>query len=727
MCRKNKISCLLICAAFISILLSAGLIFIPAVDADQQQQQIPSKEPIIVNGDSVEYFQEQKRVVGTGNISITYKDVTLTCDTVTVYLDTREAIAEGNVKITQKSAYFTGEKINYNFDTKKGTIINGNVNARPFYGKTQKAEKAANKDIFTLQRGYITTCDFEKPHYRLQARRVEIYLNDKVIAKHILLFVGNVPVAYLPYYAQSLKDKKTHITVMPGQSKDWGYYLLTAYRYNLTDNSRGDILLDYRSKKGLAYGVNHYYDTKKVGDGAFKFYYTDENNNLAYEKTGEEKRRYRFQYRHKWDMKDQDTVATVEFNKLSDKDVIKDYFYNEYEELGAEPDNYISFVTSKEDYTTQLLLRKRFDNFYTVVERLPEYKIDIFNHKIGNTSFYYTGSASGAYLNKTFDSTTTSQGDYNSVRFDVFNQLSYNARLLKALNVTPYAGIRETYYSKNKWGDPNKIRTVFNAGADASIKFYKIYDAQTNFLGLDINKLRHIITPTASYFYVHPPTISPDNLNQFDEIDAIDKQNGVTLALENRLQTKRMYGDGMRSVDLATFIISTDYMFRLEKNSLALKTNKFESIDMKLELIPYSWAYMLADMSIDPKRYVIQSGSIDLVATGGEKWSLGISYRYEDTTGGISNLVTLDVMYKLNEKWKIRAYERFNLEKQSIEEQEYTIYRDLHCWVLELTWDIKSLSDQALWLVMRLKAFPEYPIGFKRTYSHPRFGEAGGQ
>ena len=67
--------------------------------------------------------------------------------------------------------------------------------------------------------------------------------------------------------------------------------------------------------------------------------------------------RYRWQVRHRWDMgRDTDTVATLEFNKMSDGDVIKDYFYNEFEELGATPDNYISFVTQKESYTTQFLI-----------------------------------------------------------------------------------------------------------------------------------------------------------------------------------------------------------------------------------------------------------------------------------------------------------------------------------------------------------------------------------
>ena len=106
---------------------------------------------------------------------------------------------------------------------------------------------------------------------------------------------------------------------------------------------------------------------------------------------------------------------------------------------------------------------------------------------------------------------------------------------------------------------------------DASVKFYKIYNVTSNFMGLDINGLRHIITPTASYNYAHQPTISKNNLNQFDEIDALTSQNGVLLGLENRLQTKRLDEEGnMNSVDLATFQINTNYIFRMEKDSFAM-------------------------------------------------------------------------------------------------------------------------------------------------------------
>jgi len=690
--------------------------------------QFSPKEPIVVNGDKVEYFHEKQQVVGIGNISITYKDVILTCDKITVYLDTKESIAEGNVKVTQKGAFFTGERMNYNFDTRKGKILNGYLSAKPFYGKAKDLDKLANKEQCDLNDGYVTTCDFTNPHYRIQSKEVRIYLGDKVIAKHMFFYVGNVPVFYFPYYVQSLKQTKSHITVIPGQSKEWGYYALTSYRYYLDDKNCGDILLDYRTKKGLAAGINHYYDANELGNGAVKFYYIRENE-LVYEEMALPLSRYRWQVRHRWDLPEETgTFMTLEFNKLSDRNVIRDYLYNEYEELGDKPDNYISFITQKPDYSAELLIRMRLDKFYDVVERLPEYSITIPNYRLfGDMPVYYQANASAVYLNHAFDNTNVNppQKDLNAARVDTYNRLAYAARFFKALNVTPYAGVEETYYSRNRWGDTNVIRGAFSAGVDNSIKFYKIYDVVTNALGLNINNLRHVITPTANYYYTHQPTISPDNLNQFDTIDAVDMRNGIALGLENRLQTKRLEGGQMKSVDLATLRINTNYDFKTIESNGSIKNGGLGNILFELELVPYSWAYLQGRMTVNPKIPTVENESIDLVANGGDKWSLAISNRYENVATGTSNLVTLDGNYKITEKWRIRAYERFNAIDGRLEEQEYTIARDLHCWIAEFVFDFKSNQDVTFWFVMTLKAYPSYPVGFKRTYSRPRFGNTG--
>ena len=165
----------------------------------------------------------------------------------------------------------------------------------------------------------------------------------------------------------------------------------------------------------------------------------------------------------------------------------------------------------------------------------------------------------------------------------------------------------------------------------------------------------------------------------------------------------------------------------MKSDDFAVKHDGFDGFQFKLELIPYDWAYLEAELNTDPKTSAMQRSSIDLVTHWKDKWSVAVSERYENVSTGENNLLTCDVTYKINEKWKVRAYERYNTVTSIFEEQEYTITRDLHCWIAELTYSVSSNDSQNLWLVFRLKAFPQTPIGLKQTYSHPRFGEAGSQ
>ncbi len=678
--------------------------------------------PVVVNGDRVEYFQAQKKIIGNGNINITYGDVKLTCDKITVFTDTKIGMCEGNVKITQPGASFKGKRIEYNFVKKTGTIIDGYISADPIYAHSEKVEKVSDKKV-VFDDGYVTTCDLEKPHYRVQAKQVRFYLDDKVIAKHVLFFIGDVPLFYVPYYVQPIRDVKTKITVMPGYDSNWGYYALGAYRYYLDEKCKGYLRLDYREKKGLGEGIDYSYDLDELGDGTARFYFAQENNDLTIKKTGSVDDRWRFQYKHLIDFT-KDTMGAIEINKLSDENMIKDYFYREYEE-GMEADNYVSIITTKPNYSFKILARKRLDDFFTVTERLPELSLQVNNQRLWDTFFYYHNDMSFTNFSKKYKESLDSE-DEEALRFDTYHKISYATKLFKSLVATPYAATRQTYYSKNKWGEDNLLREIYEYGLDLSTKLYRIFDIETPLM--DINRLRHIITPTVGFYHRDQPSISPDNLFQFDSIDSLDYRNGISLSLEHKLQTKKREQDGWKSVDLLRFIASTDYLYRFKKGNLGFKgVGKFTDVKYELELRPYDWLFAQTDITMSSKDYFIKSANTDLICDIGEKLKFGMGHRYEHSDTDTTSQFTLDATYKINEGWSlskgwaIRAYERFDTHDQKWQEQEYTIYKDLHCWLGELTCNIKE-GEYAFWVIFRIKAFPDVPFGLKRTYHRPTPG-----
>ncbi len=66
-------------------------------------------------------------------------------------------------------------------------------------------------------------------------------------------------------------------------------------------------------------------------------------------------------------------------------------------------------------------------------------------------------------------------------------------------------------------------------------------------------------------------------------------------------------------------------------------------------------------------------------------------------------------------------YQRYDFEKVEIEEQQLTVTRDLHCWAVDMVYDVDGSNifedGFTFWMALRLKAFPDLPIGLSRAFT----------
>ncbi len=690
--------------------LAVFLFLAVSVSAEERKQ-------MIVNGDKVEFFTEQKKITAEGNVVIVYQDAKLTCDKVVVYSDTNDAVAEGNVRLYSAKGNLEGEKLVYNFTRKTGIITGAKLQslAPPFYGAAKNIEKFSDQHL-GFKKGFITTCDLAKPHYRLTTRRIEIFPGEKIIANDVRFVIGKATLFYLPRFTQVLNDKRPSVTVMPGYDKKWGFYLLQAWRYYFNENSKGLLHLDYREKKDFAWGIDYSYKTPKTGEGLIRTYYMNERS-IEAKRTflprispTIEKERFKAEWRHKWQI-NENTNAIWQYYKLKDAKFIKDYFEREYEK-DEQPKSFLLLTHTFPWASLNFDVEKRVNHFFATTEKLPEIKLDVFNQKIGDTRFYFGNQTSYATLaQKTAQPAATDPKGKQTERVDTYNEFSRQQKIA-FIETRPYVAMRQTYFSRGNdtTADTDIIRGIFYTGIDLSTKFYRVFDTETNFWNLNISKLRHIITPTASYNYIHEPTVNASKLFPFDSIDAINRQNQVNLALENKLQTKR---EGA-SVDLLRFILSTDYLFKHDPEG-----SRFDHITSDLEIKPYNWMTFSGDSSYDTRTETLQTVNFDIFADGGDNWYVGFGRRFQRKS---SNEVTGEFAYRINPKWKFRVYERFDSRKGNFTEQEYTIIRDLHCWEMEINYNTTPGLGNSIWLIFRIKAFPKMGLEFQNAFHQRKFG-----
>ena len=310
-------------------------------------------------------------------------------------------------------------------------------------------------------------------------------------------------------------------------------------------------------------------------------------------------------------------------------------------------------------------------------------------------------------------------------RFDTSNKLSF-AMKVAFLNLTPYVMSRQTFYDHRAVTSTIAPRTIFYSGLDASTKFYRIFNVKSDFLGLDINGLRHIITPTIGYAYNHEPTVLSNKLRQIDGIESINRNNSASLGLSNKLQTKR----NNRSVDVIDFNVTSSYSF-INPETSARRGGGLSDFLFDLKLLPYSWMRIDADATYthsgprsDPKYNHFSNAGYDINFVWEKERSFSVGHHYLIKGG---NEITYNLKWRLNPKWKFSVYQRYyrgheTNRARGLREQEYAISRDLHCWIWDITYNVKRGYGESIWFVFRLKAFPELQFEFNQDYHAPKVG-----
>ncbi len=675
--------------------------------------------PVELNGDQVEFITSENKMIANGNVVVTQGTTKLTADKIEFSRDTQMAIAEGRVVLRSPQGQITGDKLVYDFGKKAGDFANAKIYSFPYYGAGETASKVSDNQI-QIKNGYFTTCDLITPHFRMASKTVDIYPKDKLIARKVRMIVGKAPIMYIPKFVQRL-DGKPALTYTPGYNKLWGMFLLTTYRFELNKNVKGFLHFDARERKDLAEGLDLDYVTPKTGSGFVRLYYMNERTIASkhfYQPRPSptpEHERFKSEWRHRWEV-DKKTNITLQYYKMSDNGIIKEYFKREYEKDGNPP-TFFLLTRNMFNGTASFRIEDRVNRFTSVVERLPEIKYDISSQRIGDSGLYWRSE--NGFVNLSKKSASPTEIRKETMRVDSYNEISYPMRV-SIIELNPSVGGRETFYSKT--ADPNRyniMRGIFTTGASLSTKFYRTFDVVAKKWGMEINKIRHIITPSVSYRYTHLPTVPSSVFDEFDGIDTQDKSHGMGLSLENKLQTKR----GGVAVDLLRTTLSTD--FRLKEDRAK---GGFGNVRTDIEFKPVDKIRFNLDTDYNSKDHRLSSANFEVnLNDASDQWYFNFGKRYSPD---VDDQITTDLGYIINPKWKFSIYRRFDIAHGAIEgsvkAQEYTLTRDLHCWEMDINYNETRGSGSEIWIVFRLKAFPDMGFDFGNSFNKRKAGSQSG-
>ena len=736
-----------------------------------EERVLPPPGAVQINAQQMSVSPDRKVAVADGDVEVVFEKSVLTCDHLTLFTDTKDVYAEGRVRLEEGPQVFRGEMAHYNFNTKKGRFLQGTVSAPPWHEHGRSVEHLA-EGVYEVTPGYLTSCELEPPHFKFAGHRAIVFAGDRLArARNATLMVEQMPLIYFPWI--SMSGRQSPFFILPGKKKPWEQFVLMGYRYEGPfEGQQGTLHLDWRRAFGWGGGLDQQFKDAQWGSGLFKGYYNEEQNiREPKEKLpkGAKQNRYRALWRHMWTPLPDTTVVT-NIEKYSDTDYRKNFLFRDEYINDDNPESFVSLVQNDEHYSLSALVRKRMNRYETITETYPTLSLSTRSQRVADTNLFASSSVSLANL---LTKVAHSEIDTDVVRASWGQNFSYAMNWFQPIQITPNLGVQEVYYSKDKQGGPERpdgrrhlISAQVSSGADASLKLFKVYPVRTNFLGLHINWLRHILTPSVSYSYIRPPTVPNDNLS-FGAAAAPLSQ--MTLGIDNKLQTKRAVEQGgkpVKSVDLARFLISIPYTFRNTQNK---QGGRYGDASFRLELFPWPWLRAETSTSY-PSHFVkgsrsvrITSWSFDLVAVGGPgqlkaeeapdlqapqprafevgphagqlvslllpqgQWYLGYGHRYSynDKT---EDVIQFD--WRLSPKWEIGTFHRFTWKEvaggfkrfNQVREWQYSLRRDLHDWIAEVVYRVDREFGEELYFTLTLKAYPNFPIQTHDSYHQPKYG-----
>ncbi|MGD9782726.1 MAG: LPS-assembly protein LptD [Kiritimatiellia bacterium] len=709
---------------------------VAAKPAERVSAATPLAGLIDIQADDLSYDAARRLVIARGEVKVTRGTDSVAADYAEIDTARERVFARGNIVIQYLGNTWKGEEATYDFKTSTGDF--GAFEAYvPPYHVTARESRRRSPSLMELEGVMLTTCEPDNPEYSVRASSATLEDGKILRAKHLRFQLGPVPFFWMPYVKANVEElAKFEFT--PGASSAMGVFLLTAYKQPINDVFKTRTHLDVREKRGLGVGEDLLWKDPAGGtyDGMLRLYYADDqrpwhkDSQRAAREGQVDGDRYWLHLNDRHNLTDLDYLIT-ELNYLSDFWVLSDFFDDLYQE-NVQPENRVTLSHRGKDYMAGVGLNMRLNDFYGNVDRLPQVFLNFNRQPILDTPFYYEGDNTLSFLDRVFPE-SYDRDSYDAFRFDTKHMAYWPTRHFGFLSLMPRAGYRGTYYSKtqvltsytnvvamtNALGVSTGVAQVASVatndgdavwrnlpeiGAETSFKaFGELYTGPT---GIEEDMgLRHVAEPYANYTMAFEPNVLPEELWQFDAVDALDERHDVLVGMRNYLQTKRKSSvhNLLFANVFATLLLDPDE----DENEETLG-----DVGFKTELRPWSWFSWDFDGSYDTQTNSLRTFNTQARVESKDNFIFSVDYRYSRDS---SEAVAGDLTVFPEQRWSGRVYARMDMEAEEIDEHSYYLIHRTRCLGIGLGLRIRPAAegsdeddDYTVWFRFWPLALPEF-------------------
>ncbi len=595
---------------------------------------------------------QDKKIYLIGNADVKYKTMHLTAEKITLDWDSNLITAEGVPDTVYKPSENPGDSVMkivwkglpmlsdagdemrgfqmvYNYKTEKGRVIQGRTEFEGGYYLGERMKKVS-KEIINISNGYFTSCDKEEdPHYHFRSRRIKVIIGDKVIAKPVIMYLGHIPVAALPFAVFPNKKGRVSGMIIPtyGQSATEGRFIRgLGYYWAASDYWDTAVKVDYFDRVGWVLRGDLKYNVRYLLNGTISGSFTRKNF-----VSGTKQRRWDLIVRHNHTI-DPTMSFAVSGQFISDKDFYKDFSSNIDTRLNRRIRSDATFSknwTEKRMSLSANLSQERDMETGQISQTLPQIRFLMSQRAIFGKSKNSSSSRSlsssrrskqeptwyeSIYFsyNSSLQNSTTRGGKYTDGRsmpeqttryINHYASLSMNTpkKVFGWLTMGQSFQYQEKWYDrylKNKF-DPETSKVekdtvqgfaalrTFSYSLNSSTKIYGMFAPKIG----KVQAIRHVLSPSISFSFQpdfsdpkwgYMDTFIDKNGKEYKENRFLDYspsggQKNISFSLGNLFQMKTADGDKEKKMDLFTLNFSSAYNFEAESFKFSPLSTSFQA------------------------------------------------------------------------------------------------------------------------------------------------------
>lgn len=585
---------------FVVILpLYVSLFTISAAFAEELQVD---DDTIHITAETMEHGSGDGTITARDNVRVSWRGGGLTADNASYDRVKRVLYANGNVTITKDHDRMTGESVRMNLEDGRAEI-GGATLSIPSSSITLKSEKLTriNENRYEAASSELSTCEWPDPGWKFGINRLNIDVMGYATGRHVIFYIKDIPVLYLPWIAFPASQEKRSGLLIPriGYSNTRGARLDIPLYLVLSPSQDLLLDLDLLSLRGVGTGFDYRYIRQRGSEGRLGGY-------QIYDLVQD---RWRWQIgQHHQEIFSADANLRMDVNLLSDRLFATDYGEKSGDYNRQSTDTIVNALKTWQTYALTAYLRYVEDLYApdnsAVLQTLPSVGVSGVRQSLFALPLYFDIDAELA----NFYRETPPSGQ----RFHLFPRLTVAQSVGSWLQTSLFAGMHLRGYATERHSGDNGRGVdgdlLPEVGARLSTSVFRLYDINTS----QLTRIRHELVPEITYGYL--PQRSQQRLPRYDVTDQLAWRNVVGVSLNSMINGRFRNGEQNEYRDISRVKLMAGYSFEGERQDLLTLVDRQRPwTDLILETD--SWLNKLLKVTLD-SRFNLYDKRISSVAVG---------------------------------------------------------------------------------------------------------------